>query len=375
MAFAVPIKNKHILEVTERFINLFETKSGEKVMTFRHDGEGEYVSKEMDNVYAKHGIIPEVTPKEKSAMNGLAERLTRELTENTRTNLQMANLPLRFWVEALQYSVYVYNRTAHSLTGTIPYVVFTGKDNNLARLRAFGCRVYAQVPKTKRNKMEKVSQEGIFIGYATMGYHIYLPHQNRIILSSDCIFDETLFPGVEYCERSQGVEDQRLDLTPLEDIIQEYHSSQAMNENPLCYPTSKPKPTEVDENTTITQEPSQTKLQNQYSCEDDTFHTALDEREKIPQEIVPVSQPRRSTREIKGKKPLRFYFNVNFDRPLTMLIAGLEKAPPIPNSFEEAWKSPPWREAIENELSRCVERDVWTIIDDLPKGQKPLKHR
>ena len=96
------------LTMAEEFRDkLFETQSGEKIMRFRHGGEGEYVSKEMDNLYAKHGIIPEVTPKEKSAMNGLAERLIRELTENTRTNLQMANLPIRFWVEALQYSVYV----------------------------------------------------------------------------------------------------------------------------------------------------------------------------------------------------------------------------------------------------------------------------
>jgi hypothetical protein len=63
-----------------------------------------------------------------------------------------------------------------------PEEAFSGKKPNVENLKIFGCLVYSQIPKDKRNKLEPSGKEGIFMGYreSSKAYRIYIPEQHKI---------------------------------------------------------------------------------------------------------------------------------------------------------------------------------------------------
>ena len=55
-----------------------------------------------------------------------------------------------FWVEAMEISCYVINRSPSSvLEDKTPQEVWIGKKHSLSHLRVFGCDAYVHVPKEK----------------------------------------------------------------------------------------------------------------------------------------------------------------------------------------------------------------------------------
>ena len=62
------------------------------------------------------------------------------------------------------------------------------------RLRTFGCEAYAHVPKELRAKLDPKSRKYIFIGYGMdgqFGYRLWDPESQKVIRSSDVVFNET----------------------------------------------------------------------------------------------------------------------------------------------------------------------------------------
>ena len=60
-------------------------------------------------------------------------------------------------------------------------------------LKTFGCLCFSYVPQVKRNKLDKKSEPGIFIGYSSTSkaYKIYLPQTSKIVVSREVNFLET----------------------------------------------------------------------------------------------------------------------------------------------------------------------------------------
>ena len=60
-------------------------------------------------------------------------------------------------------------------------------------LKTFGCLCFSYVPQVKRDKLDKKSEPGIFIGYrsTSKAYRIYLPQTSKIVVSRDVMFLET----------------------------------------------------------------------------------------------------------------------------------------------------------------------------------------
>ena len=59
----------------------------------------------------------------------------------------------------------------------------------MSHLRIFGCIAYAQVPQTKREKLNDCGEKCIFIGYSeeSKSYKLYNPFTNKIVVSKDVI--------------------------------------------------------------------------------------------------------------------------------------------------------------------------------------------
>ncbi len=61
----------------------------------------------------------------------------------------------------------------------------------LSHLRTLGCRVWVQVPKEKRKKLDNRSYQVIHVGYeGTHQYRVYDPQSGRVSVTRDLHFDE-----------------------------------------------------------------------------------------------------------------------------------------------------------------------------------------
>ena len=63
---------------------------------------------------------------------------------------------------------------------------------SVLHLNIFVCIAYAQVPETKRKKLDDHGKKCIFIGYSeeSKAYKLYNPLTNKVVVSRDVIFSE-----------------------------------------------------------------------------------------------------------------------------------------------------------------------------------------
>jgi len=79
--------------------------------------------------------------------NGIAERKNRTLVEFARSMLHAANLPFKYWGEALMTANFICNRRYTKVLKNItPYERWTGMKPCVSNLKVFGCKCYAHVP-------------------------------------------------------------------------------------------------------------------------------------------------------------------------------------------------------------------------------------
>ena len=85
----------------------------------------------------------------------------------------------------------------------------------LMNLKTFGCLCFSYVPQVKRDKLDKKSEPGIFIGYSSTpkAYRIYLPQNSKIVVSRDVKFLET--EKWSWDEQNQQYIDEDVDELPV----------------------------------------------------------------------------------------------------------------------------------------------------------------
>ena len=122
---------------------LVEKYSGHKLKTLRTDNGGEFMSSEFQNFLKIEGVRHELTVPKTPQQNGVAERLNSTLVESARTILIQARLLQKFWVEALNTTVYLHNRSpTRAVDGATPFETWTGEKPDVKHLRSFGCIAY-----------------------------------------------------------------------------------------------------------------------------------------------------------------------------------------------------------------------------------------
>ena len=96
--------------------------------------------------------------------------------EAVRSMLVGAQVPQRFWAEALATAVYLRNRSpTKAVSGLTPYQAWTGRKPAVNHLKVFGCVTYAHIPKEERKKLDPKAKRCILLGYRTnvKGYPLY----------------------------------------------------------------------------------------------------------------------------------------------------------------------------------------------------------
>ena len=160
------IKQKNeVLQKFKEFVNLTTNLTGKQVKNLRSDNGGEYQSICFDNYLKEQEIFHQTTVTDNPAQNGIAERMNRTLVEAARSMMYHANMPQKFWAEAVNTAVYLRNRSPTiSLKGVTPYESLYGEKPDVSNLKVFGCAAYIHVAKQKRKKFDPKSQKAVFVG-------------------------------------------------------------------------------------------------------------------------------------------------------------------------------------------------------------------
>ncbi|GFY89263.1 hypothetical protein Acr_06g0012030 [Actinidia rufa] len=111
----------------------------------------------------------------------------------TRCLLHDKGLPKKFWVEALNTTVFLLNKLPiKTLYKKTPFETWYSYKPKLLNLKTFGCLCFSYIPQIKRDKLDKKAEPGIFVGYSLVSkaYKIYLPQSNKVIVSRDVHFSE-----------------------------------------------------------------------------------------------------------------------------------------------------------------------------------------
>lgn len=170
-----------------------ERQTGRKIKCLQSDNGKEYCNDELDSILDNQGIERRLTVPRTPEQNGVAERMNRTLLDMARCLMIQSRLPLMFWAEAVATACHIRNRCpSSSLSGAIPYEMWTGKKTVWNYLRAFGSTVYVLDKDSTKGKFAARAVKGIFVGYPreTKGYRIWLPEAQKFLVSRDIKFQE-----------------------------------------------------------------------------------------------------------------------------------------------------------------------------------------
>ncbi|CAI7803807.1 unnamed protein product [Closterium sp. NIES-54] len=151
------------------WLPMVERQQDRLVKAIRTDRGGEFLSKEFGLWLKKNGIRHSLTMPYSPAMNGIAERANRTITETARGLLIEAGLPDYFWPDAVR-SVCVAKNRASTHVGAekwVSYVEWIGRKPKVDMLRVFGCMCMALVPRHLRhNKLGAKAIWAVHLGMA-----------------------------------------------------------------------------------------------------------------------------------------------------------------------------------------------------------------
>ena len=159
----------------------------------RTDNGTEYTSEIFNNFCEEVSIEHQLTVPYTPQQNGVVEKKNRTLMEMTRYLLHEKGLPKKFRVEAANTVVFLLNRlSTKALQKNTPFEAWFRYKPLLLNLKIFGCLCFCYVPQVKRDKLDKKTEAGIFVGYNSQSktYRVYMPHANKVIVSRDVKFME-----------------------------------------------------------------------------------------------------------------------------------------------------------------------------------------
>ncbi|CAI7887897.1 unnamed protein product [Closterium sp. NIES-53] len=179
------------------WLPMVERQQDRLVKAIRIDRGGEFMIKEFSLWMKKIGIRHSLTMPYSRAMNGIAERANRTITETARGLLIEAGRPEYFWPDAVRSACVAKNRALNHVGADkwVPYVEWIGRKPKVDMLRVFGCMCMALVPKHLRhNKLGAKAIWAVHLGMAqnSKGWLLWDPFTKKFLVSRDCKFMENL---------------------------------------------------------------------------------------------------------------------------------------------------------------------------------------
>jgi transposase InsO family protein len=132
------------LSIFKKYKVSVEKESGERISCLRTDRGGEFTSSEFNDFCSTHGIKRQLTTAYTPQQNGVAERKNRTIMNMVRSMFSGKELPKQFWAEAVNWSIYVINRSPTTdVPNTTPEEAWSNRKPSVECFRVFGCVAYA----------------------------------------------------------------------------------------------------------------------------------------------------------------------------------------------------------------------------------------
>jgi hypothetical protein len=183
-------------QVFKDFKALMEKQTGRKIRKVRSDNGGEFSSNELLEYLRQEGIERQVSPPYTPQLNGTAERSNRVLIEAARSMMVQANLPTKFWGDAMAHATYIWNRVVNSKDNSrTPFEKMFGHKPTLSDVATFGCGIYVLDP-TQDNKFAAKASLMVYLGTNTIygTKRAYDLKTGKVVHCRHAAVDERSFP-------------------------------------------------------------------------------------------------------------------------------------------------------------------------------------
>ena len=121
-----------------------------------------------------------------------------------------AQLPARFWAEAVNTAVYLLNRSpTKALNDITPFEAWHGRKPTLGHLRRFGCHASLHIPDVLRSKLDSKTQRCVLLGYVHNTiklWRLWDVQRQRVVNGASVRFDEAGCKGGRRLVRLKGLE-------------------------------------------------------------------------------------------------------------------------------------------------------------------------
>jgi hypothetical protein len=324
-------------------ISRLERQTGYQVKRVRTDQGTEYYG--FDDYCRSNGVVHELSATYTPEQNGRAERLNRTLIERVRALLVQFKAPKVLWAEAMQVANLVRNCVPAAGESKSPIEKMFNIKPDVSRLRVFGCAASVHIPKKKRDKLDAVSIQGVFVGYAkhskawrvlvSSGYGSW-----NILESSNVTFIENIAGKYPPSITLSNTDHEYNDMVTL--IIPEKSTADEIPADPA----------------EVAQGPAEAMEEN-----------ALPEAEDPP---LVEEQPPPHRYPQRNRQPSTAWYRAQAAQlHTTNAVQGLTDNP---STFKEVMSRPDkdlWESAINEELAALHAKEVYSEVD-LPEGVHAL---
>lgn len=342
-------QKSEVFRKLQHFIEMATNMFNKRPKILRSDRGGEYTGKEVRAYLKSKGVQIQYTAAYSPQQNGVAERKNRTLVEMSRCMLLDADMPFKFWGEAVMMANHLQNRLPTKGATRTPFEGWFGFKPNINYFHRFGAKCYVRIPDEKRRKLEKKAETMILVGYdnESKAYRCYNQNTNSVIISRDVRFvieNDSIFPYADDVEDDPVEKDGASQKGNIEGNSTDLHRDNGSVTEPSK--ASKDEPSKVNDD------------EQSYASDDDadqTLTNELDLSQSAPAKIM----TRRFSARIK-------------ERQQEMHLA--KQAIPKPDSYQDAVTGPnkdEWLTAMQEEMDSLNQNGTW-ILTELPKDRKAI---
>ncbi|CAI7869001.1 unnamed protein product [Closterium sp. NIES-54] len=359
------------------WLPMVERQQDRLVKAIRTDRGGEFRSNEFSLWLKKNGIRHSLTMPYSPAMNGIAERANRTITETAHGLLFEAGLPDYFWPNAVRSACVAKNRALTHVGADkwVPYVEWIGRKPKVDMLRVFGCMCMAFVPKhLQHNKLGAKAIWAVHLGMAqnSKGWLLWDPFTKKFLVSRDCKFMENLMYKDWKAENEAKIgmwfgEVKSFGLEHAELPLELSSGSTTTRQSSLVNGGEEAKDVEEEEEE-VQQVSEHTPTIPSRTTSAPRIRVTPQQRQAL--HVPAAEEEGRGKRRIQAPNMLTYYA---LGKPAKSPLAGasLMVGEYEESDYEECAFAFFSLKAMESELKRIEENSTWELVE-LPEGRKAI---
>jgi hypothetical protein len=383
-----------VTSVFTKFKNYVECFFKFKIRAIQSDWGGEY--RPLNKLLQSFGISHRVSCPHTHQQNGAIERKHRHIVETGLALLNHANLPFKFWDDAFSTACYLINRMPTPvLKNHSPFETLFKQAPDYQFLRTFGCACWPNLRPYNSNKFQPRSLQCLFLGYSPLhkGYKCLNLKTNRLYISRDVIFNESIFPHASYpssnselqVSNSNSLPTLSLQIKSIGPHVASSLDTVTSSPQPPSSRSAHSSPEPISPNPISTASHASNHASSSHTSASPASHASnhisschmsspsqtpsplsdsspnpiphLENSPQITQSLHPMITRARNN-ITKPKQPMDG--TVRYPIPRALLA---ESSSPIePTCYSSAMKDPNWRKAMNVEFDALLQNQTWSLV-------------